>query len=58
MPPRDSTTVPTITAAATMARVISSMMMKMSDSAATPAISRSYSLPSCMSLNADAVPPK
>ena len=39
--PSDSTTVPTMTAAATRLRVMSSMMMKISDSAAMPAISRS-----------------
>ena len=39
--PSDSTTVPTITAAATTARVMISMMMKISASAAMPAMSRS-----------------
>ena len=39
--PSDSTTVPTMTAAATRLRVMSNMMMKISDSAAMPAISRS-----------------
>ena len=39
--PSDSSTVPTITADATTARVITSMMMKISVTAAIPAISRS-----------------
>ncbi len=56
--PSDSTTVPTMTPAATRLRVMSSMMMKISVSAATPAVSRSYLLPSCMSLKVEAVPPR
>ena len=51
--PSDSTTVPTMTPAATTLRVMSSMMMKISVGAATPAIIRSYSLPSCMPLHHD-----
>ena len=48
--PSDSSTVPTMTAAATTARVIISMMMKIRQSEAIPAISRSQFEPSCMSL--------
>ena len=39
--PRDNTTVPTMTADATTLRVMINMMMKISDTAAIPAISRS-----------------
>jgi hypothetical protein len=46
-----------MTPAAMTLRVMISMMMKISVSAATPAIIRSYLLPSCMSLKVDAVPP-
>nr|CRL53988.1 hypothetical protein CPGR_01273 [Mycolicibacterium fortuitum subsp. fortuitum DSM 46621 = ATCC 6841 = JCM 6387] len=56
--PSDSTTVPTITAAATTLRVRISMMMKIRHSAAIPAIMRSQLAPSCMSLKVDAVPPR
>jgi len=54
--PSDSSTVPTITAAATTARVSNSMMMKIRHSEAIPAISRSKFEPSDMSLYVDAVP--
>ena len=56
--PSDSTTVPTMTPAATTLRVMISMMMKIIVSAATPAINRSYLLPSSMSLKVEAVPPR
>ena len=48
--PSDNSTVPTMTAAATTARVINSMMMKIRHSEAIPAISRSKFEPCCMSL--------
>ena len=56
--PRESTTVPTITNAATRLLVISSMMRKIRQIDAIPAISRSYFEPSAMSLNVAAVPPR
>ena len=56
--PSDSTTVPTITSAATRLRVISNMIRKIRQIDAMPAISRSYLEPSAMSLNVAAVPPR
>ncbi|CDO09044.1 hypothetical protein BN977_03864 [Mycolicibacterium cosmeticum] len=54
--PSESNTVPTITAAATTARVMISMMMKIRHSEAMPAIIRSYLDASAMSLKVAAVP--
>ena len=54
--PSESSTVPTMTAAAITARVINNMMMKIKQSEAIPAISRSKFEPCCMSLYVDAVP--
>ncbi|CFE40571.1 Uncharacterised protein [Mycobacterium tuberculosis] len=56
--PMESTTVPTITTAATTLRVMIIMMIKIKLIAATPAISRSYLAPSRISLNVAAVPPR
>ena len=50
--------VPTITSAAARARVMSSMIMKISVRADTTAIMRSYLAPSAMSAKVAAVPPK
>ncbi len=48
--PSDNSTVPTMTAEAITARVSNSMMMKIKQSEAIPAISRSQLEPSAMSL--------
>ena len=54
--PNESATVPTMTSAATKLRVMMSMMMRIRQSAPTPAIKRSYLEPSRKSLKVDAVP--
>ena len=54
--PSESATVPTMTAAATSARVRISMMMKMRHSEEIPAITRSHLAPSEMSLKTAPVP--
>ena len=54
--PNESATVPTMTRAAIKLRVMSSMMMKIRQSAPTAAIHRSYLAPSLKSLYVDAVP--
>ena len=56
--PSESSTVPTMTKAATTARVMISMMTKIKVAAAIPAINRSMLEPSCMSLYVAAVPPR
>ena len=48
--PNDSATVPTMTNAATMLRVMNTITSRISPSAAIPAIIRSYLAPSWMSL--------
>ena len=54
--PSESNTVPTITKAAIKLRVMISMMMKIRQTAATPAIKRSYLDPSTRSFVIAAVP--
>ena len=54
--PSESATVPTMTAAATKARVMISMMMKMRQSEEMPAITRSHLAPSAKSLKTAPVP--
>ena len=54
----ETTTVPTITAAATTLRVINNMMMKIKAIEAIPAMIKSQFAPSCMSLKVAAVPPR
>ncbi len=56
--PSESSTVPTMTRAATTLRVMISMMMKIKVAAAIPAIIRSMLEPSRMSLYSAAVPPR
>ncbi|CNH87129.1 Uncharacterised protein [Mycobacterium tuberculosis] len=56
--PSDITIVPTMTPAATKARVTITMMMKMSTIEATAAIIRSNLAPVAMSWNVAAVPPR
>ena len=54
--PRETNTVPTITKAATKLRVMISMMIRIKQSDATPAIKRSHFEPSTKSLVIAAVP--
>lgn len=56
-PPRENTTLPTITIEAIRLRVNTTMIMKIRQSEAIPAISMSYGEPSARSLNVAAVPP-